>query len=106
MSVNVPPRIYLDQNAWINLARVYYGKDKSGKYDAPLDALVRAADSDQVRVPLSFNHLIEVCASGDIARRRRLARFMITVSKQYAIVPFMRVRHEEALAAVMRRFGI
>ena len=98
-----PPRIYLDQNAWINLAKAHYGRDNSVRFDEALRVLVDAANSDRVRVPLSFNHLIEVCASGDMERRKRLGNFMLQVSKQYAIAPASLIWDTEAFDAVNRR---
>ena len=65
-----------------------------------------AAVADMIRVPLSFNHLIEVCASGDMDRRKRLASFMVKLSRQYSILPFLLVRQEEILESVLRRLGI
>lgn len=106
MGANQPPRVYLDQNAWIALSRAHYGRDDTGRYHAPLKAVVAASDAGMIRIPLSFNHLIEVCASGDMERRKRLASFMVKVSHQYALVPFMLVRHEESLEAAVRRMGV
>ncbi len=106
MSENIPKRVYLDQNAWIALAREHYGKDESHKLEKALKALRREVGSGRVVVPLSFNHLIEVCASGDMERRQRLARFMIDLSKCSAIAPFPMIRGHEALEAALRRLGV
>jgi hypothetical protein len=72
-----PPRIYLDQNAWIKLARIHFGIDKSETLEGLVRAILAAVDANQIRVPLSFNHLIEACTSGDMERRKRLAGFMV-----------------------------
>jgi len=104
--INDPPRIYIDQNGWIALSRQFYGRDPSNRCHEVLNALTAASEADEVRVPLSFGHLVEVCASGDMERRKRLAAFMVKVSKQYALVPFDLVRHEETMEAVVRRLGV
>ncbi|MCL2646854.1 MAG: hypothetical protein FWD61_07585 [Phycisphaerales bacterium] len=106
MAVNQPPRVYLDQNVWIALSKAHYGRDDTGKYETPLKAIVAASNADLIRVPLSFVHMMEVCASGDMERRKRLASFMIKVSRQYAIFPCTKVWCEEALEVAARWLGV
>ena len=72
--------VYLDQNKWIQLARVAYGKDTSKGMGEVLDFVRASRDMSLACYPLSFAHYMEIYKDGKAERRLRLAAIMREVS--------------------------
>ena len=69
------PRIlYLDQNAWVALARGAWDKLAYPAEHAALSTVVSAVQAEAVVVPLSFTNLYETLKINDPVRRANLAR--------------------------------
>lgn len=76
-----PPYVYLDQNAWIQLARQNHGKgDPSADLGQVLECIQRHAAAGTARFPLSSSHYFETYKRGDPAARRRLGQFMASIA--------------------------
>lgn len=98
-SVDPPSVVYLDQNKWIALARVWYGKCDSSVDGATLTALLKMAEDDSAVFPLSLGHYMETWKNADMGRRRRLAEFMVKLSSLTTMAPIQSiVRHELEIA--------
>jgi hypothetical protein len=98
-------RVYLDQNAWIALAAVHYGKSKN---EAIADALVVAeagVEAGRVSFPLSYSHYYETYRRGDPASRQRLGRFMGDLARFHAIAAAPDVLETEVRVALAARGG-
>ena len=86
--------IYLDQNHWISLARMFHGKDASPDAKKVLQDF-SAVDGREVIAPLSQCHYMETARVVNVGRRQRLGAVMweyskgITLANQRAVV-----RHE------------
>lgn len=100
-----PKCLYLDQNKWIDLGRAHYDREGGEPFKAALAAVQEAVGSGKLVVPMSGVHVMETMAPNDEGRRRRLAEFMVDVSKNNAILPHMSVRGLEVLQAVVRKLG-
>ena len=98
-----PIIVYLDQNAWIKLARTHYGLESTAKN--ALAKLRRLIDEGKVVTPLSCVHIMETATPSDPARRERLARFMVELSHLNAIPPMMAVRKLEVTQSIKRELG-
>lgn len=87
--------VYLDQNKWIELARIVHGKETSPRANSILATLSSAVDSGSLTVPLSAIHYIETARIGDPVRRRRLGEVMWRFSRGLACAGYPAVvRHE------------
>jgi hypothetical protein len=75
------PRIlYLDQNAWIALARGAWDRTEHPRDHAALTVVADALNAGEIIVPLSFTNQYETMKINDPVRRAHLARVQVTVS--------------------------
>jgi hypothetical protein len=77
----MPPILYLDQNAWVMLARGSWDKNAYPKEHAALTILVEAIKTHGFIVPLTFTNLYETTKINDPARRTAMAYAMATISQ-------------------------
>lgn len=75
-----PPRVYLDQNAWIQLARQHHGKTQDAQLAGTLRLVQEHASAGISSFPLSASHYFETLKRGDPAARRRLGGFMFSIA--------------------------
>lgn len=86
--------IYLDQNKWIELARIFHGKDKSPRSISVLREFNAAMDAG-ARFPLSAVHYMEFSRISNDARRARLGRVMWEYSGGYTIASYRDIIRRE-----------
>jgi hypothetical protein len=103
-SVNSPRIVFLDTNNWIELARGYHGR-------APqLKTIVRgvsaASESGKVLFPISIVQFDETVKNLNLERRKRLAQFMLLVSKGWTILPATRIINYEIEDACRAYLGL
>lgn len=99
--------IYLDQNKWIQLARVANEIEQSPNLPRLRDALdfVRGASAAGLACfPLSLAHYLETHKQADPARRQRLADFMLEISGGVTIASPEAILRHEIDAALADRF--
>ncbi len=75
--------VYLDQNKWIELARVQAGKVTSGPIADLYTQLHVAVESGQVLFPLSASHILETSKRHDPTSRSHLADTQAKLSRGY-----------------------
>lgn len=75
--------IYLDQNKWIELARVHAGKVDSGPIFDLYAQLVSAVEERQALFPLSATHVLETSKRNDPISRGHLAETQAKLSRGY-----------------------
>ena len=84
-----PRTVYLDQNKWIEVARVINGKVQP---DARLQAVVTWIEHESacgtVVFPLSAIHYYETSKIGDHGRRARLGKVLWNISRGYTLAPY------------------
>lgn len=90
--------VYLDQWAWIGLARAHYGKSEPWK--PGYDAVMSSVQDGSARFPLSLSNLAELAKRRDAGSRGRLADFMAQVWNADAIRPWPQMLDPEAKNAV------
>ena len=95
-----PKCLYLDQNKWIDLSRAHYGRPDGEAFQPALKAVRQAVQSGRLVVPISIVNLLEATSHKEPERRERLARFMVDLSGNLAILPFMVVYPWEIKNAV------
>lgn len=80
MTQDHPPRIYLDQNAWIQLSRQRSGKSSDPAIARALEVVEKLASDRDALFPLSGSHYGETYKKGDPDARRRLGEFMFSIA--------------------------
>jgi hypothetical protein len=92
--------VYLDQNKWIQLARVLTGKESN----AEVAAVAEAALADRIQLPLSAVHYLETARISDIGRRQRLGKVMWELSKGRTLLSQRDLIIHEAEVVLSRYF--
>ncbi|GAB10056.1 hypothetical protein GOARA_050_01185 [Gordonia araii NBRC 100433] len=96
----MPRIVYLDQNVWVDMARGCTGTDSA--WLQVRDRLRRATRGEQLVVPLSPAHYLELWHRRESASRRQVAELMRDVTG-YATIPSPHVvRQLEACGLVAR----
>lgn len=96
--------IYLDQNKWIELARVVHGKDTSARGKRILRSLEAATESGST-IPLSAIHYMETARISNTERRRRLGQTMWRFSRGTTMAAYMAVVKHELEHALSKHFS-
>ncbi|CAI8768540.1 hypothetical protein [Pseudomonas serboccidentalis] len=73
--------VYLDQNKWVELARVHAGKIKSGPLVTLYGQLIDAVESGKVLFPLSTSHILETSKRNDPISRGHMAETQAALSR-------------------------
>lgn len=73
--------IFLDQNKWIELARVYAGTVKSGPSCVAYEQLVNAVSANRIVCPLTISHVIETAKRHDLVSRTHVVKVQACLSK-------------------------
>lgn len=76
--------IYLDQNKWVELARVHAGADNSGPIAELYPQLIAAVEAGRVLFPLSSSHILETSKRNDPVSRGNVAETQAKLSRGYA----------------------
>jgi len=79
--------IYFDQNAWIDLAKIYYGSPNHQEKNL-LEKILNASKEETTVFPISIVHLGEINKIQRMSRRTKLAQLMAQVSKGYTVIPY------------------
>jgi len=83
------PIVFLDTNKWIELARGHYDRVTESKVVA--QTVAATSDSGEATFPISVAQLEETTKNRNPERRRRLAEFILRVSKGWTILPAPRI---------------
>ena len=98
MSFSRPKVIYLDQNAWIDLAN---------SNRETIEFITRLSESGSAIFPLSIVHLEETSKDHNLTRRQKRASLMIRISKGYCFLPYVdQIIEKEIRLEVLRRLGL
>jgi hypothetical protein len=81
-----PAIVYLDQNHWVNFAKVIAGRPTPEGYPRLLTAARNAVATGHAMFPLSATHLMEVSNIGDVTRRANVANIMAELSGFYYLL--------------------
>lgn len=96
--------VYLDQNKWIELAKMVHGKDNSTRAKNVVRDFEAAIDGDHVVVPLSAFHYMETARVSNADRRIRLGEVMWHYSKGNTIAAYPVVLRHELEIALSKHF--
>lgn len=97
--------VFIDQNKWIDLARVRAGKGESAEIRSLYDELNIAVAGGQVLFPLTVSHIVETVKRNDPTSRAHLAEVQATFSKGYVFRSHKARLLMEIRCALKRLFG-
>lgn len=95
--------VYLDQNKWIQLARIYHGKDTEPSSQKLLQGLLWLAESKAVCFPLSCIHYMETARNRNRKQREKTGEVMWLLSKAITIAPYNIIMDYEIRKALSRK---
>ncbi|WP_222566151.1 hypothetical protein [Novilysobacter antarcticus] len=97
--------VYLDQNKWIDLARVRAGKSRDSNTTIAYNQALKAVGAGHVLFPLSASHVLETSKRNDPASRAALAETQAQLSRGYAYRSRSGRLHVEVRSALHRIFS-
>ncbi|WP_447982597.1 hypothetical protein [Achromobacter kerstersii] len=97
--------VFLDQNKWIELARVHSGHISSGPVAELLPQLIAAVQERRVLFPLSASNIMETAKRNDHESRRHVAETQAILSLGYVHRSRASRIAIELRLAIQRRFG-
>ncbi|MDF3860458.1 hypothetical protein P3W70_19045 [Achromobacter denitrificans] len=97
--------VFLDQNKWIELARVHSGQITSGPLAELFPQLVAAVEGKRVLFPLTASNIMETAKRNDHDSRRHVAETQAILSLGYVHRSRASRMSVELRAAIQRRFG-
>ncbi|MBF4232537.1 hypothetical protein, partial [Vibrio anguillarum] len=97
--------IYLDQNIWIDLAKIHHGKDNHPESVRLLGLIQKNLESGDIVLPLSRIHYIETSTIANAGRRERLGRVMFDYSKGVTLAPYKSIVVYELDCALSKIFS-
>jgi hypothetical protein len=98
--------VYLDQNAWIELAKLYYGhpSDIDKKL---LQTILESSNSGTAVFPISLIHLSELTNTAKTRWRKELLSLMLEISKYYTLTPYWnKLRELEIKNLILRELDL
>lgn len=98
--------LYLDQNAWVALARGAWDKVSYPQEHARLVKVVTALQQQRFIVPLSFANIYETLKINDPIRRENMARTQVTISRGHVFRGSRRILGETLEAYLADKFAI
>ncbi|WP_114008058.1 hypothetical protein [Cohaesibacter intestini] len=98
--------LYLDQNAWVSLARGAWDKASYPKDHKRLVKVVEALQQNRFVVPLSFANIYETSKINDPARRANMARTQVTISQGQVFRGRRRILGETLALYLADKFSI
>ena len=104
--MSLPRILYLDQNAWIALARGAWDAVEHPAEHAALTLVIRALQADRIVVPLSFANIYETAKVNVPVRRANLAGVQSTISRGTVLRGRRRILEETLLRHIAGRLSI
>ena len=102
----MPRILYLDQNAWVALARGAWDKTEFPREHAVLVRIVEATGSRELIVPLSFTNLYETSKINDPVRRTTMAGLQARISDGRVFRGRRRILSETLSAFLAKHFSL
>jgi hypothetical protein len=79
-----PKALLLDSNKWIELSRAHHQRPNSAQFLPALRAIRTSAAAGRLVVPMTSVNIEEAAKGRDEQRRRRLAEFMVDLSRNFS----------------------
>lgn len=102
----MPPILYLDQNAWVALARAAWDKTKHPEEHTTLVTLIDAIKLHGLIVPLTFTNLYETMKINDPVRRANMAYAQSVISNGRVVRGRRRILGDTLAAYLATHYGL
>lgn len=99
------PRIYLDTNHWIELARIAQGKNNDPTCQKLYSDLNQLRNSNKILIPFSSYNIFEITKQNNHNRSTEMIDFLIDVSQGWFFKPIDKYFKYEILNACYRKLG-
>jgi hypothetical protein len=99
-----PKVLCLDANHWIGLAQARNGLPRGSRYRAPLRAIEEAISGGKLVAPICVANALEAAKPGNADQRERLARFMVDLSRNHALINNLDLKKAEIEIALRRLY--
>ena len=86
-NVRYLPRVYLDTNHWIELARIAKGKNTDTVYQKAYSKLIELSSSNKILIPFSSFNLYEIVKNNNKQQREEMIDFMVDTSRGWYFKP-------------------
>ena len=100
------PRIYLDTNHWIELARIAQGKNKDPLCQKLYEDLIELSNSNKILIPFSSYNFFEIIKQHNQQRREKMIDFLVDMSNGWFFQPIDKFFINEIQISCARRLGI
>ncbi len=100
-----PTLLCLDTNKWIDLPRAHHGRRDGARFADALKAIRAAVSAGRVVVPVAGSNAHEAMGHENVERRRRLAEFMVDLSRNHSLVNHLEIGVAEMRAGLVRMHG-
>lgn len=97
--------LYLDQNMWIYLTQIFYGKNEDPLLKAVLAELQRVVQEEKLIIVINLTNIIEARKLNDDTRVKQFAEFVASLSKMYAFIPFPFIEYFEVDNVIRKELG-
>ena len=99
------PRIYLDTNHWIKLARSALGIHIDPLYSRLYNRIIQLRDSNKLLIPFSTNIFLEIIKQENEQRREKMVDFLVDTSNGWFFQPIERYFKYEILNSCYRKLN-
>jgi hypothetical protein len=99
------PRIYLDTNHWIELARIARGKNNIPNCKKLYLDLIELIESDKILIPFSSYNIFEITKQNNKQRASGMIDFIIDTSRGWFFKPIEEYFEYEILNACYKKLG-
>lgn len=98
--------VYLDQNIWIELSKIYFGKINDKNLKETYTLFKKSIDNDDIKTYLSYSHIQETLKIKNNVKRDNLIEFMMEFSKGNTILPYFTMINLEIQNYFYDRIGL
>lgn len=98
--------LYLDQNHWSKIERVYYKLEEDANISNILSLLQALIEEDKIKIIIDMNRQWETSQRDDRESRRRITDLMLKLSKGYYVIPCFFLEEEEIKNYFYKKMGL
>lgn len=98
--------VYLDQNIWIKLSKIHFGKIRDKNLKETYDLFKNSIDNGTIKTYLSYSHIQETLKIKNNIKRDKLVEFMMEFSKGNTIMPYFTMINLEIQNYFYDRIGL
>ncbi len=103
---NSPKLIYIDQNHWSKLERVYHEIERDSIVENLLEKIFDLKENGKIKILIDINRKIETSQRDIKETRERLTDLMLELSDGYFVLPFLVLEEFEIMNYFSRKLGI